>query len=369
MLLTDSEVELFFKLHRELLFYVNGKLGIVPDVTDSDEYSALPVETRYEVHKALLEHRELIEQFVVENPAGFDADELDIVLSWRHLVAGRFFVFRQLMKYAVFLTDEEPATAYGVTALFDPFEVVIPYDLPCWVGTVLLPFRDKIVYDGIMHTYNISFGPGIRRSLNDSYKEAKARQGIVTTLSPADKPAPKRKTSAAKTRKRKTAVKEQVRPFVDAITGLTDDFCRKHLNEEYAEFCRKLTEKLARKRPSPLFSGSVTVWAAGIVRTIGWVNFLHDSNQTPHMRLLDIDAAFGIAESTGAAKLKAIRTMLRIQQCEPEWTLTSRLDDNPLVWMLQVDGFVTDIRRCPREAQEVAFQKGLIPWIPADRAS
>jgi hypothetical protein len=27
-----------------------------------------------------------------------------------------------------------------------------------------------------------------------------------------------------------------------------------------------------------------------------------------------------------------------------------------------------DIRKCPREAQVVAFEKGLIPDIPADRA-
>ena len=42
-------------------------------------------------------------------------------------------------------------------------------------------------------------------------------------------------------------------------------------------------------------------------------------------------------------------------------------EDNPLVWMLEVNGFVIDIRHAPREAQVVAYQKGLIPWIPADR--
>jgi hypothetical protein len=26
-----------------------------------------------------------------------------------------------------------------------------------------------------------------------------------------------------------------------------------------------------------------------------------------------------------------------------------------------------DVRRAPREVQEIAFQKGLIPYIPADR--
>jgi hypothetical protein len=31
-----------------------------------------------------------------------------------------------------------------------------------------------------------------------------------------------------------------------------------------------------------------------------------------------------------------------------------------------VDGMVVDIRRMPRELQEAAFAKGLIPYIPAD---
>ena len=39
------------------------------------------------------------------------------------------------------------------------------------------------------------------------------------------------------------------------ISKMVDDFCREHLDDEYAVLCRKLTEKLARKRPSPLVSG------------------------------------------------------------------------------------------------------------------
>jgi len=36
--------------------------------------------------------------------------------------------------------------------------------------------------------------------------------------------------------------------------------------------------------------------------------------------------------------------------------------------MLEVNGFLMDIRSAPRELQEVAFEKGLIPYIPADRS-
>jgi hypothetical protein len=38
-----------------------------------------------------------------------------------------------------------------------------------------------------------------------------------------------------------------------------------------------------------------------------------------------------------------------------------------MVWTLEVNGFLVDVRRAPREVQEIAFKKGLIPYIPADR--
>jgi hypothetical protein len=83
--------------------------------------------------------------------------------------------------------------------------------------------------------------------------------------------------------------------------------------------------------------------------------------------MADIDEAFGVSEATGSAKATAIRKLLEIRPFDPEWTLPSRMEDNPLVWMLKVNGLIMDIRLCPREAQVVAFENGLIPYIPADR--
>jgi hypothetical protein len=86
------------------------------------------------------------------------------------------------------------------------------------------------------------------------------------------------------------------------ITGLVDAFCKEHLNAEYADLCRKLAEKLARKRPSPLVSGKPQTWACGIVRTIGWVNFLDDKSQSPHMKMTAIDKAFGVGDRRRLAR-------------------------------------------------------------------
>ncbi len=153
----------------------------------------------------------------------------------------------------------------------------------------------------------------------------------------------------------------------EAIVALTAAFCLEHLNDEYEALCRKLAEKLARKRPSPLLSGKPTTWACGIVRTIGWVNYLDDGSRKPHLKLTAIDKAFGVAETTGQGKSKAIRTMLNIRTFDPQWTLPSRMDENPMAWMIEINGFVVDTRHLKREFQEEALRKGLIPYIPADR--
>jgi hypothetical protein len=75
-----------------------------------------------------------------------------------------------------------------------------------------------------------------------------------------------------------------------------------------------------------------------------------------------------IAESTRQGKSKAIRTMLKIRSFDPQWTLPSRMGGNPRAWMVEVNGFLLDARYLKRELQEEAFRKGLIPYIPADRA-
>lgn len=167
--------------------------------------------------------------------------------------------------------------------------------------------------------------------------------------------------------KRKAAsrgIADDVQPAFEEIAGLVNAFCQEHLNEEYADLCRKLTEKLARKRPSPLVSGKPTTWACGIVRTIGWVNYLDDRTQQPHMKLTAIDKAFGVGESTGQGKSMLIRKMLKIKNFDTEWTLPSRMDQNPMAWMIEFKGFIVDARFLRREYQEEALRKGLIPYIP-----
>ena len=171
----------------------------------------------------------------------------------------------------------------------------------------------------------------------------------------------------ARKRESEPSVPEVAKPAYDAIVGLTDRFCQAHLTWEYQMLCRKLAAALARKRPSPLTRGKPEVWACAVLRVIGWVNFLDDSSNSPHMKLTAIDKAFGVAESTGQGKAKAIRDTLKIRQFDFHWMLRQRVEESPMAWMIEVNGFVLDARRLKREVQEEAFQKGLIPYIPGEK--
>jgi len=151
-----------------------------------------------------------------------------------------------------------------------------------------------------------------------------------------------------------------------AIVKLTDDFCEKYLNEDYQQLARDMAIKICQKG-SPVKQDRVQDWASGIIHALGWVNFLQDPDTKPYMSSADLAKGFAISQGTMTAKSKIIRDGLDIVPMDPDWCLPELLDRNPLVWMVEVNGFAMDVRMAPREIQEIAYTKGLIPYIPDDR--
>ena len=113
--------------------------------------------------------------------------------------------------------------------------------------------------------------------------------------------------------------------------------------------------------------GKAAIWACAIVRVIGWVNFLDGGSRQPYMKLTAIDEAFGVPQSTGQAKSKAIRDLLKIRQFSSEWMLPSLIDQTSIVWMVTVNGFIVDARQLPRAIEEELVRRKLIPHIPGER--
>jgi len=151
----------------------------------------------------------------------------------------------------------------------------------------------------------------------------------------------------------------------NAVVKLTDEICKLYLNEEYAALARRLASVLSRKRPSPLMRGKVEAWACGILYALGYVNFLFDPSQKPHLSADALCGICSVSKATGYGKSKTIRDLLGMIPFDPDWFLESRLEENPLVWMIDVNGIAVDVRMMPLEIQQIAFERGLIPYVPS----
>jgi hypothetical protein len=180
--LPAADAALVIRLQVALLVYANRKLGVVPGLDSQEAFPASSLEDRQKIRDALHANRQIIDAFVAENPAGLSSDELALVTEWKRAVVGRFFLFRHLRRYTVFLDEGEPPKAYGVLGITDEIEDVIRRKPPVLVWAVLLPWRDKIIYDGLMGSFSVFFGAGIRGSLNETYQKIKATTGVIESL-------------------------------------------------------------------------------------------------------------------------------------------------------------------------------------------
>jgi len=182
MQLSPDDAALFFKLMSALQMFANQRLKIIKNLEEVKQYQKISNEQRVKLRNAFYKHSELIDDFVQENPFGFPSDDLAIISGWKNFVAGDFFVDRILKKYAIFIGNNK---VYGVLALTEPFRQVLGgMPLPIYVKTVLLPFKGKIIYDGLIEGYNIYFGSGVSTSMSNTYQAAKMQGKIIESLDP-----------------------------------------------------------------------------------------------------------------------------------------------------------------------------------------
>jgi hypothetical protein len=187
MQLPPEQTARFYRIWLALLRYVNEQLHLVSAFPVSEERGVLlPLSDELQLRNALWADDTLRERFISSNPAGLSSTDLAVVTSWRYRLAGSFYIVRTLKKYTVFLSEDTPPRAYGVLGLSSPIEELARDPLPVLAQTVLLPFEDKIIYDGLLQWYAVVFGPGIRARLNTEYRNAQEREGIITTLEPAN---------------------------------------------------------------------------------------------------------------------------------------------------------------------------------------
>jgi hypothetical protein len=98
---------------------------------------------------------------------------------------------------------------------------------------------------------------------------------------------------------------------------------------------------------------------------LGRANFLTDATLEPYLTADELSQAFGVAKSTMSNKARLVEDLLGISPFSPEFVRTDIAEHSSLTWIVELDGLAVDARHIPFEFQAEAFQRGLIPYIPA----
>jgi hypothetical protein len=186
MRLSPQDTERFYRIWFALLHFVNEQLHLVPFFPETPDTSAVSAEDTMQVRDALWADDALSERFIADNPAHLSPADLALVASWQHRLSEMFVIYRSLPQYTIFLSEATPAHAYGVLGLVSTIEETVPLPLPMYAQAVLLPFEHRIIYDSLFNSYNVVLGPGIRRRLQEEYRNIQEREEIITSLLPED---------------------------------------------------------------------------------------------------------------------------------------------------------------------------------------
>jgi Domain of unknown function (DUF6398) len=215
----------------------------------------------------------------------------------------------------------------------------------------------RIRYEPALGRGSLRLGSFRRMAMSHLHRHAAAQRTVRT--------GPQALVMAADSLRIPTAMLERA----EAIIEVTDATCHEHLDDEYGQIARRLVARLARKRPSPLSRGDVRIWAAGVIYAVGQINFLFDRSQSPHLTADQLAERLGVVKTTMANKAGLINRTLDIGIFEPDLTRIAIVEQHPVAWLVEVDGFIIDVRTLPADLQDEARRRGLIPDLDALRAA
>jgi len=221
MLLEAREADQFHRLYQPLLAFAAARLGGVAGVTNLASFKIASIEVKAQVRDSLYDHPELIDEFADTITASRNESEVAIIRSWRNFVRGTFTLERDLKRHTIFLPNESPEVGYGVLGLTTEIVEMLPAPLPVMVDAVLLPWHGRIVCDGMVSSYSVVLGSGIRSSLRENYRRAREEGKIITTLGTQDALATH---PAATPRKRHSAIRRFLRRCPQTIEEFKDRY-------------------------------------------------------------------------------------------------------------------------------------------------
>ncbi|HHU11648.1 MAG TPA: hypothetical protein GXZ64_00255, partial [Clostridiaceae bacterium] len=181
--LTETECRQFYKVWLGLLGYVNDRGNVLDVKIGPDNPNGATTAMMLKVRNALWDTPSLIDDYLKD--AALMPEEADIVRGWKRRQEIKMgIVLEYKPEYAVILVageKDEDSRLYGIKGLSDALSAMLRQSLPVSIEMNILPFKDKIVYDGFIQALPVEYGPNMKAMFRDLHDVA-IQHGIITSL-------------------------------------------------------------------------------------------------------------------------------------------------------------------------------------------
>lgn len=125
-----------------------------------------------------------------------------------------------------------------------------------------------------------------------------------------------------------SVIPKEMQGIYNCLAPAITVFCEAQLDARYLEKCLAALEKLCRKRPSPLLSGNLNTWAAGIMYFVCAQNDRFVCGCKNRLDAAEVAGFFGLSVNTASTKASQIRKMFRVKTYNERcWSFDDGSDD------------------------------------------
>lgn len=162
--LSKEDAKLFYKIYFGLLEFTNNKYKIKPNYKIYNKKGINPYDITDIIDKFWENKNTLTLEFCMANPYKFNSEELKLTSEFKKGIRDMFIIAKFYEEYTAVMNKEK---TYMIKGINDNLDNIISYKkLPTPTMMTILPFKDVLIYDGVIMNYEVNLGSNFEKIVN-----------------------------------------------------------------------------------------------------------------------------------------------------------------------------------------------------------
>lgn len=168
--LSKKDAKLFYKIYFALIEFTNNKYNIKPKFKLYKKTGINPYDITEIIDTFWKNKETVVLEFCLSNPYKFNTEELKITSEFKKGIYDLFIICKFYEEYTALMNE---TNTYMIKGINDNLDNIISYkDLPIPTFTAVIPFKNVLIYDGILRNMPINFGNSFGKTMENELEKS-----------------------------------------------------------------------------------------------------------------------------------------------------------------------------------------------------